>query len=99
MYGGHAWVKDERGEEGTIEVVDCLRSISLILQTPSLLCCRRTNNAAIVLFTNGSSSMPSCSGSEYIMYNNVIKPGASIVAQPILPGILKRDFVDVLPIG
>ena len=33
------------------------------------------------------------------MYNSVMKPGASIVAQPIFPEMLKRDSVDVLPIG
>ena len=33
------------------------------------------------------------------MYSNIRKPGVSIVAQPILPGMLKRDGVDVLPIG
>jgi hypothetical protein len=34
-----------------------------------------------------------------MMYSSVMKPGASIVAHPILPGMLKRDSVDVLPWG
>ena len=33
------------------------------------------------------------------MYNNVRNPGASMVAHPIFPGMLKRDSMDVLPIG
>ncbi len=33
------------------------------------------------------------------MYNSVMNPGASMVAQPIFPGMLKRESVDVLPIG
>ena len=59
----------------------------------------RTNKAAIVQFANGRLAIPSCFGKLYIMYKSVIKPGASIVAQPILPGILKVDVVDVLPMG
>lgn len=47
----------------------------------------------------GRCSMPFFWGKVNIMYNNVMKPGASIVAQPILPGIFNRDCVDVLPIG
>lgn len=43
--------------------------------------------------------MPSCFGREYIKYKSVMKPGASIVAQPILPGMLKVDAVEVLPMG
>jgi hypothetical protein len=43
--------------------------------------------------------MPSSMGSEYMMYSRAMKPGASIVAHPILPGMLKRDCVDVLPCG
>ncbi len=33
------------------------------------------------------------------MYNSVMNPGASIVAHPIFPGTLNRDWIDVLPIG
>lgn len=34
-----------------------------------------------------------------MMYSNVMNPGASIVAQPIFPGMLRRDSVEVLPAG
>ena len=59
----------------------------------------RTNKPAIVQFANGRLAIPSCFGRLYMMYRSVIKPGASIVAQPILPGIFKADVVDVLPMG
>ena len=59
----------------------------------------RTNRLAIVQFANGRLVIPSCFGRLYIIYKSVIKPGASIVAQPILPGILKVDVVEVLPMG
>lgn len=58
-----------------------------------------TNNPAMTQFTKGRLSIPSCLGKEYIVYNKVINPGASIVAHPIFPGTLNRDGVDVLPIG
>ena len=58
-----------------------------------------TNKPAIVQFVNGRLSIPSCFGREYIKYKRVMKPGASIVAQPILPGMLKVDAVEVLPMG
>lgn len=58
-----------------------------------------TNKPAIVQFVNGRLSIPSCFGRAYIKYRSVMKPGASIVAQPILPGMLKVDSVEVLPMG
>ena len=58
-----------------------------------------TNKAAMVQFVNGRLSIPSCLGRLYMMYKRVMKPGASIVAQPILPGILRVDVVEVLPMG
>lgn len=60
---------------------------------------QRTNKPAIIQLTGGKLSIPSCFGRLYIIYSNIIKPGASMVAHPILPGILKRDGLDVLPIG
>ncbi len=66
-----------------------MQSIELVL----------TNKAAMVQFVNGRLSIPSCFGRLYMMYRSVMKPGASIVAQPILPGMLKVEVVEVLPIG
>ena len=54
---------------------------------------------AMIQLANGSSWIPSRFGSEYMMYSSVRKPGASIVIHPILPGMLKRKVVEVLPEG
>ncbi len=53
----------------------------------------------MIQFAIGNLSIPFCAGSVNMIYKSVINPGASIVAHPILPGMLKRDSVDVLPIG
>jgi len=51
----------------------------------------------MILFCHGNCARPIFEGRVFMMYSNVIKPGTSIVIQPILPGILKRLVVDVLP--
>lgn len=53
----------------------------------------------MVQLGHGSDSMPSCWGKVYMIYRSVMKPGASIVAHPIFPGMLKRDGWEVLPAG
>ena len=53
----------------------------------------------MVQLPHGRASIFSSLGSAYMMYNNVMKPGASIVIQAILPGIFRRDSMEVLPCG
>lgn len=66
------------------------------------VCKRRsehTNMPAIVQFPQARLSIPSSFGRLYMQYSSVMKPGASIVNQPSLPGMLKRESMEVLPIG
>ena len=58
---------------------------------------RRTKIPAIVQLPHGRLDIPNSWGSVFIMYSNVMKPGASIVIHAILPGMFKRDSTDVLP--
>ena len=60
---------------------------------------QRTNMPAMTQLPTGSlrQSRPSSPGKLNMIYSSVMKPGASIVNQPILPGRLKRDSTDVLP--
>lgn len=51
----------------------------------------------MALFSQGREMMPAA-GIAFIQYNKVMKPGTSIVNHPILPGILNRLVLDVLPI-
>jgi hypothetical protein len=60
---------------------------------------RPTKQPAIVQLPQGSSLIPSSFGRAYIMYNSTRKPGDSIVAHPIFPGMFHLDSVDVLPCG
>lgn len=60
---------------------------------------KHTKSPAMTQFTIGKLSIPFCAGRVNMIYKSVINPGASIVAHAILPGMLKRDSVDVLPIG
>jgi hypothetical protein len=58
-----------------------------------------TNMPAMTQFVGGSDERLRSWGRVYMMYKRIMKPGASIVNQPILPGILRRDSIDVLPMG
>ncbi len=60
---------------------------------------KRTNNAAMTQLPHGNFSMPSFAGKVNMIYSSTMKPGASIVAQAILPGMLRREVTDVLPAG
>lgn len=54
---------------------------------------------AMTQFVGGNDERLSSCGSVYMIYSTVRKPGASMVNQPILPGMFSRDSIDVLPIG
>lgn len=54
---------------------------------------------AMTQFVGGSDERLRSWGRAYMMYKRVIKPGTSMVNQPILPGMLRRELIDVLPIG
>jgi hypothetical protein len=104
MDGGHGWLENEWVEDSAIEVVNCLvrHEVSLVLTFQVYMMRRQhTNMPAIAQLPGGScrQSSPSSCGRLNMMYNSVIKPGASIVNQAILPGILKRDSIDVFPMG
>ena len=78
------------------------KSISMVLLTEGTQAMGRiplTNSVAISQFPVGTSAMPLIRGSVSIIYSNVMKLGASIVTQAILPGMFQRDSTEVLPMG
>ena len=104
--GRHGGIEEEGGEEGAVEIVEGLvvgglAGCAMWKFNGRMEQGRRghTKRPAMSQLARGRLSMPFWAGRVNIMYKSVMKPGASIVAQPILPGMLKRDSVEVLPMG
>jgi len=53
----------------------------------------------MVQLPQGSDARPSSAGSVYMMYRRVMKPTDSMAIQPHFPEMLRRDSIDVLPMG
>ena len=101
MDRGHGWIEEQGSDEGAVNVVDSLKRDQ---KCQSCARSRRsmngpTNKAAMSQLAPGRCSIPFFWGRVNMIYSSVMKPGASIVANPIFPGMFKRDCVEVLPIG
>lgn len=72
---------------------------SCVHQHPNFVNECHTNNPAIIQLPSGKLSMPFCLGRVNMMYRRLMKPGASMVAHAILPGMLNRELTDVFPCG
>lgn len=93
MDWGHARIQVQRSEKGAVNVMDCLDKTQILVMVGIQAGeTSRTNRAAMSQLTPGSESIPFFWGRVNMMYSKVMNPGTSIVAHPIFPGILKRDW-------
>ena len=70
----------------------CLRMVNMMVKSyiaaTEIWDLELTNKIAMTQLYKGRLSIFSCFGREYIMYNSIMNPGASIVAHPMGPGRL-----------